>query len=91
MSSERKKTEQEYAVQLSDFENQLKYTLDDDSLQQEVFRAVRDLVIHPLWPDGRFGDEDFNLTPPAGGVATEAPATVSAPAGATRPARPART
>lgn len=44
MNSERKKTEQEYAAQLSDFESQLKYTLDDDSLQQEVFRAVRDLM-----------------------------------------------
>ncbi|MEM9404144.1 MAG: hypothetical protein AAGA44_16875, partial [Pseudomonadota bacterium] len=44
MSTQRRKKEKDYTDQLSDFESQLRHTLDDQSLQQDVFRAIRDLM-----------------------------------------------
>lgn len=44
MSTDQKSSRDEYSEQLSDFEAQLRYTLDDDDLQKEVFRAIRELL-----------------------------------------------
>ena len=44
MTTETRKTAKGYTEQLSDFESQLRHTLDDQSLQQGVFRAIRDLL-----------------------------------------------
>ena len=44
MTTETRNTAKGYTEQLSDFESQLRHTLDDKSLQQGVFRAIRELL-----------------------------------------------
>ncbi|MDX1480443.1 MAG: protein kinase [Woeseiaceae bacterium] len=44
MSSDSKRSSEEYSEQLSRFESQLRHTMDDASLQQDVFKAIRELV-----------------------------------------------
>jgi len=44
MSSGKQESKQHYSEQLSDFESQLRHTLDDESLQQDVLRAIRELL-----------------------------------------------
>ena len=44
MTTDTRNTTKGYTEQLSDFESQLRHTLDDQSLQQDVFRAIRELL-----------------------------------------------
>jgi len=44
MNSKTRNPEQLYSEQLSDFEGQLKHTMDDSSLLQDVHRAIRELL-----------------------------------------------
>ena len=44
MSTDSQNQDKGYTDQLSDFESQLRHTLDDQSLQQDVFRAIRELL-----------------------------------------------
>lgn len=44
MTAEKNNLDQSYSDQLSDFEGQLKQTMDDESLLQDVHRAIRNLL-----------------------------------------------
>ncbi len=44
MSTESRNKDKGYTDQLSEFESQLRHTLDDQSLQRDVFRAIRELL-----------------------------------------------
>lgn len=44
MTTDTRNTAKGYTEQLSDFESQLRHTLDDQSLQQDVLRAIRELL-----------------------------------------------
>ncbi len=74
MSSENDSTEQAYSDQLSDFESQLRYTMDDESLLQDVFRAIRGLlkdhkeseadirkILHDRFEAGQLREETFQV------------------------------
>jgi tRNA A-37 threonylcarbamoyl transferase component Bud32 len=44
MSTEKQRSDRMYSDQLLDFESQLRYTMNDQALQQDVLRAIRELL-----------------------------------------------
>lgn len=74
MSSEIDSLEQTYSDRLLDFESQLKHTMDDESLLQDVFRAIRSLlknhresesdirkILHDRFEGGQLREETFQV------------------------------
>ena len=74
MSSEKESLEQTYSDQLVDLESQLKHTMDDESLLQDVFRAIRELlkdhresesdirrILHDRFEAGQLREETFQV------------------------------
>lgn len=74
MSSENDSSEQTYSDQLLDFESQLRHTMDDESLLQDVFRAIRELlkdhqesesdirkILHDRFETGQLREETFQV------------------------------
>lgn len=74
MSSEEESLEQTYSDQLVDFESQLRHTMDDESLLQDVFRAIRELlkdhgesesdirrILHDRFEAGQLREETFQV------------------------------
>ena len=74
MSSENDSLAQTYSDQLQDFESQLRHTMDDESLLQDVFRAIRELlkdrqeseadirrILHDRFEGGQLREETFQV------------------------------
>ena len=74
MSSDKDSAERTYSDQLVDFESQLRHTMDDESLLQDVFRAIRELlkdhreseadirkILHDRFETGQLREETFQV------------------------------
>ncbi len=74
MSSETDSLEQTYSDQLLDFESQLRHTMDDESLLQDVFQAIRELlrnheqseadirkILHDRFESGQLREDTFQV------------------------------
>ena len=74
MTSENDSLARAYTEQLSDFESQLRHTMEDESLLQDVFRAIRELlkdhkeseadirkILHDRFESGQLREDTFEV------------------------------